>query len=112
MSKSTTFSIACVHTTSIHVACFGVDSFKRHGDGSELCFCLFLVLSGRAVESWSVSADGRVNPDIEGHGSFGGFTAGSVIEVWHNREKKELEITVDGKHIQKVRIRDSCTDDS
>jgi hypothetical protein len=57
---------------------------------------------GRAQNSWSVSADGRVLPDIEGHGKCAGFSAGSVIEMWHNRASRELEITVNGKHVQKV----------
>lgn len=109
MSESTTFS-TLAYTPLAFTWLFCFSSFNHHVDGSGLC--LFNFLSGRAEQSWSVSADGRVNPDIEGHGKCGGFSAGSVIEVWHNREKKELEFTVDGKHIQKVRICHSCIDDS
>ena len=57
---------------------------------------------GKAPDSFSISADGRINPNLEGTKSFGGLKSGSVIQVWHSRSNKELEFTVDGQHIQKV----------
>jgi len=57
---------------------------------------------GKAPDTFGISTDGRVNPDLEGTDNFGGIKAGSVIRVWHNRADRELEFTVDGKHIQKV----------
>lgn len=57
---------------------------------------------GKAPDSFSISADGRINPNFEGTESFGGLKSGSVIQVWHSRSTKELEFTVDGQHIQKV----------
>ena len=57
---------------------------------------------GKTSESWSISADGRVHPDVESEGKFAGLSAGSRIQIWQNREKNELEITVDDSHVQKV----------
>lgn len=57
---------------------------------------------GKAPNTFGISSDGRVNPDVEGTDNFGGMKAGSIIRVWHNRADRELEFTVDGRHIQKV----------
>ena len=48
------------------------------------------------------TSESGVNPDVEGTDNFGGMKAGSIIRVWHNRADRELEFTVDGRHIQKV----------
>ena len=41
----------------------------------------FLRIPGKAANSWSISADGRVHPDIEGAGKFDGLVPGSIIQV-------------------------------
>ena len=40
-----------------------------------------LRIPGKAANSWSISADGRVHPDVEGAGKFDGLVPGSIIQV-------------------------------
>ena len=45
---------------------------------------------GKGENSWSVSADGRVHPDVEGSASFPGFSGGSVIQVQQPQGQPKL----------------------